>query len=307
MTVLASLSLPQLKHRLSGPGLVLRTGPFHVRIRTPLTSVAAMIATLYPQYALGGDDVFVDFDIRLDPGGGLRRCFRRQVRFIHEGFEPFQPLPVDHAPPMLEWAMNWCISTQAHQYLMLHAAVLERGGRALVLPAPPGSGKSTLCAALACRGWRLLSDELTLVCLRDGRIWPLSRPVSLKNESIAVIRNFEPAAVFGLPTHGTSKGTVTHMRVSSDHLARIDEPARPAWLVFPRYLAGAPATLSPRGRADSMLEVGRNAFNYSLLGRTGFEALADLVAASQCYDFSYGHLDDAVATFDDLFAHAAHG
>jgi predicted ATPase len=31
----------------------------------------------------------------------------------------------------------------------------------VILPAPPGSGKSTLCAALVTRGWRLLSDELT--------------------------------------------------------------------------------------------------------------------------------------------------
>jgi predicted ATPase len=33
--------------------------------------------------------------------------------------------------------------------------VVERDGHALILPAMPGSGKSTLTAALVQRGWRL--------------------------------------------------------------------------------------------------------------------------------------------------------
>ena len=100
--------------------------------------------------------------------------------------------------------MNWCISAHAHQFLILHAAVLERGGVALIMPAPPGSGKSTLCAALALSGWRLLSDELALIDPGSGRVWPLCRPVSLKNRSIEVIRHFAPEAVFGPVAEGTA-------------------------------------------------------------------------------------------------------
>jgi predicted ATPase len=46
---------------------------------------------------------------------------------------------------------------------MLHAAVVEKNGKALILPALPGSGKSTLSAALAMNGWRFLSDEFTMI------------------------------------------------------------------------------------------------------------------------------------------------
>lgn len=300
MIPLGSLSATQVALRLRGSGLVLRTGPFRVRIHSPLQSVATMLGTLYEDYPLGDEAEYVDFDIRLEHGAGLRRLLRPQVRFVHQGFEPFQPLPADHAPPLLEWGMNWCISAQAHQFLILHAAVLERAGRALVMPAPPGSGKSTLCAGLVCRGWRLLSDELALVSLQDGQIHPLVRPVGLKNESIAVIRSFAPDAVLGRPTHGTSKGTVTHMRVPKQHLLRMDERAAPSWVVFPRYVAGSPARLSPRTRASTMLEVARNAFNYALQGRTGFNALGDLVCACDCLDFTYGDLEEAAAVFERL-------
>ena len=49
-----------------------------------------------------------------------------------------------------------------------------------------------------------------------------------------------------------------------------------------------------------MLELGRNSFNYMVLGEAGFQTLGDMVARSDCYDFEYSQLDDAVAVFDRL-------
>jgi hypothetical protein len=45
-----------------------------------------------------------------------------------------------------------------------------------------------------------------------------------------------------------------------------------------------------------------SAFNYHLHGRDGFELLAQLIAACDCYDFSYGDLGEAVKLFDQLAA-----
>ena len=278
----------------------MRAGPFTFRIRSPIPSVASGLALLYADYRVADQNEFVDFDVNLDRGAGIRRWIRPQVRFLYDGLSPFEPLPASHAVPFMEWAMNWCISSQAHQYLILHAAVIERGGFAAILAAPSGSGKSTLCAALISRGWRLLSDELTLISPGSVLITPLCRPVSLKNQSLAVIRAFEPSAEFSAVTHDTVKGAVCYMKVPKPHLDRIGECATTRWVVFPRYVQGASARLTPRSRASSMLELGRNAFNYTLLGRTGFDTLADVIDASECHDFEYGSLDDAVAVFDVL-------
>lgn len=300
VTAVSDLTSRELVARLHDAGLLVRTGAFDFRIISPIASVAEGIGILYADYPVLDSDEWADFTVRIEPGKGVHRIFRRQARFVYDGESPFVPMPIDHAFPLLEWAMNWCISGQVHHCLTLHSAAIERDGLAVIMPAPPGSGKSTLCAALVARGWRLLSDELALIALTDGTVLPLCRPISLKNESLAVIRSFAPDAVLNRVTHDTLKGSVSHMKVPSEHVARVREPARPRWVVFPKFIAGAPARLVVRSKADSLLELARNSFNYPVLGLQGFNLLADMVGACDCFDFSYGRLDDAIQVFDTL-------
>lgn len=299
---LCELSYSEIRRSLKSTGLALQIGPFAFRIVSDIESVAQGLFTLYPDYPIVPTGQFVDFTVHIACGSGLRKWFHRQAIFRFDGVEPFTPLPEDHAFPLLEWAMNWCISSHAHHYLMLHSAVIEREGCAVIMPAPPGSGKSTLCAGLVHRGWRLLSDELALIATSDGTITPLGRPISLKNKSIDVIRDYVPGAVFNAITPNTTKGSVTHLKVPSEQLHRIHEKANPRWVVFPKFEAGSAPTLTPLSKANSLLELGRNSFNYMVLGKAGFETLAKVIDASDCYDFRYSQLDDAVSVFDELVA-----
>jgi len=233
---------------------------------------------------------------------GPRRWYRPQCNFWHDGQAPFKPLPADHAFPLLEWGMNWCIAGHAQHYLMLHAAVLERNGKAVILPGDPGAGKSTLTAALALSGWRLLSDEITLIDRDDGRIVPLARPVSLKNQSIDIIRAAYPQAVIGASARDTHKGTVAHLKPPRESVLRMGEKARAAHIVFPRWRADAATRLSHHSKADAFIHAATHGFNYSLLGRVGFELNAALVDSCACWDFEYSRLDDALAAFAGLIS-----
>ncbi len=305
MLTVAALSRAELGRRLKGPGIHVQTGPFVTLLRSSISLVADGIALLYADYPLLEAPGFADFYVNMGQAGGLRRLIGRQVRFDHDGHAPFKPLPIAQAFPMFEWAMNWCVSSRAHDYLVIHAAVIERNGCAAILPAPPGSGKSTLCAALVLRGWRLLSDELTLVRLADGQLVPLPRPVSLKNASIAVIGQYAPQAVFSRAVQDTNKGTVAHVKPPADSVRRAGETARPAWIIFPQYEAGAAPLLAPIAPGRAFMQVAENAFNYSLLGKDGFDALGRLIDASASYQFRYSALDDAMAVFEQLAQQAA--
>lgn len=297
---LLQLSPANLRKQLAGQGVWLRTGPFSLRVQSKLRSVAEGLFELYGQFEVRDtQNAFADFHVEIN-SPGLRRWLRPQANFSFDGNYPFIPLPLDQAYPMLEWGLNWCVSMHAHQYLIIHAGVVEKNGLAAILPAPPGSGKSTLTAALVLSGWRLLSDELTLIDRKTGLIHPLPRPISLKNESIAIIQNFNETAFINRPSHDTAKGTVAHMRPPRESVRRQHEFARPGWVIFPKWVAQASTSLTPRSRAETFIYLAQNAFNYSHLGVDGFRVGTQLIEQSECFDFQYSQLDEAVAIFDEL-------
>lgn len=278
--------------------MLLKTGSFVTHLQTSLPSVAEGIGLLYADYPLVEQNGFADFHVSLVQPRNLRRWFKPQVLFLSDGVPPFKPLPLDQAFPMFEWGLNWCVSSHAHRYLIIHAAVVEKGGYAAILPAPPGSGKSTLCAALVNRGWRLLSDELTMVRISDGKIMPLPRPISLKNQSIDVIQDYVPNAIISRKVLDTMKGTVAHMKAPTDSIACAAKAVPPAWIIFPKYQAGATARLEAIPQSRAFMQVADNAFNYSLLGSKGFEVLAGVIDKSSSHVFTYSVLDEAI----DMFA-----
>lgn len=298
----ARLSQAELARLLRRGELLLELPPFVARLRSDVPGLAQDITAMYGEFAFSPPDAFADFSVEVSMEPGLRRWYKPQARFYYDGQPSFAPLPADQAFPMIEWGLNWCVAAHAHQYLTIHAAVIERGGRAAVLPAPPGSGKSTLCAGLIQRGWRLLSDELALLDMDSGMIHGMARPVSLKNASIDAIRAFAPEAVMTAPVPDTVKGTVSLMQPPQASVARVREPARAAWIVLPSYEPDAPPVFSPHGKERAFMTLAEQSFNYDMHGARGFEAMGRLVDQCECLRFNYGRLEDAAAAFERLAA-----
>jgi HprK-related kinase A len=261
---------------------------------------------LYSDFSILDHPEFVDFHVRVDRPKGIHRWWHPQAQFFLDGDSPFNCLALGLAVPLFEWGMNWCIVYRAHHFLIFHSAVVEREGRALLLMARPGLGKSTLCAALIHRGWRLLSDELALVNLENCLIAPLPRPVGLKNQSIPVIKGFAPEAALSPEWHDTHKGKVVHMRPPVEAVRRENETALPGWIIFLTYEAGAPTRLEAVQRSRAFLRLADCSFNYSMLGELAFESMARLIDLSACYEFTYGNLAEAVERLGGLKPPAGH-
>jgi HprK-related kinase A len=298
---ISSLSPSELRAHLRSPrGLRIRFGRFVAGIRSDLDTVVRGISTLYADFPLADDDAFCDFPVEVNSPSYLRRLIRTQVIFRFEGMQPFKPLPGPQAVAMLEWGLNWVFTNHAQHYLIIHAAVLEREGAGLIMAAPPGSGKSTLCAGLALRGWRLLSDELAMIGLEDGLLTPLPRPISLKNQSIELVSRLPGQAVIGPVAHDTAKGDVAHMRPPHASVEAALDKVAPRWILFPKYDASSACEVKAMGKAQTFMELVGNSFNYPRLGASGFEAMGRLVDRCDGYTATYSSLDQIVPALESL-------
>jgi HprK-related kinase A len=279
---------------------IIQIPPFNFRIRSPITAVARHISHFYSSYGKGRPDTFVDFDVQVLPGKGLRRWWRPQARFLLDEVESFFPLPMEQAAPMLEWGLNWCLASRPLGYLVMHAGTLARSGNALMMPGAPGAGKSTLCAALCLlEEWQLFSDELAILDPTSGLLHPHPRPISLKNDSIRLVAEF-PNARLGAVYTDTHKGTISHARCPDLSIAKATVNAHVRWIVFPRFASGQTANVQEISRAEAFTWISEQSFNKERMGETGFQALCSMLTGARCFQIQYGSTQEGLQLIRDI-------
>ena len=260
-----------MRHRLT-----LRVGPASFRIGSAWRAPLAALATLYAGYPEA--TAVPDFTVRLEPTRPWRRWLRPSVAIGGDYRLPeAAPLPLAQGLLAAEMAMNLQMALGWRRHLLLHAGVVERDGRALVLTGASGSGKSTLAALLAQdrqgRGWRFMGDEFALLDPVAGLLAPFPRPASLKNASIGLVDGDERR--WGPLLSATPKGDIRHLVPDAAALAAMDEPAMPALIVFPSFGFAENVRSVPRGEA--FVRLTQASTNYTALGEAGFAALSRLV------------------------------
>ena len=294
---LAEIDLVELSQALAGGGLWLDLGAASLHLRSDSPTLAMQLRAVYGQFPFVDRADWADIHVRINRAAGPRRWIRPQVTFHGEGqSSPFDPFPADSPLPLFEWGCNWMIARFMNNLLLLHAGAVERDGLALLLPAMPGSGKSTLTAALSQRGWRLMSDEFGAFDPDAGVFRAVLKPVALKNRSIEVIRRFAPNATLGPEFPHTRKGTVAHLAALPDAVARRHAPALPGAVVLPKWEAGSATRWEAVPEHVLFPALAFNAFNYTVLGATGFESVVRLVRMCPAWQLIYSDLDDAIAT-----------
>lgn len=290
--------LADLREALVGPGLWFDVGAACIHLQSDSPALAAQLKAAYPAFPLVTQAPWADVHVSIERAPGVRRWLRPQVVLRCDGQWPFDPFPADSPLPLFEWGCNWTLGQRLNHLLLLHAGALERDGRVLILPATPGSGKSTLSAALSTRGWRLLSDEFGAFDPTSGSFQALLKPVALKNASIEALRSFSPQSSFGPEFPRTRKGRLVHMAADADAVARRHDRACPGAVVLPRWEAGSKTRWEPLPEHSLFAALAFNAFNYALLGPVGFRAVVQIVRQCPGWQLVYSDLEDAVQSID---------
>src|SRR4051812_19390199 len=283
-----------MRHRLD-----LRIGPVTFRIGSDWRAPLDALRRLYDSYP--APDPVADFTLRLEADGPGRRLVRPSVAIRGDYTLPdAAPLSLDHGLLAAEMGMNLQMALGQRRFLLLHASAVERDGRALLMTGHSGAGKSTLAALLGERGWRFLGDEFALVDLETGALHPFPRAISLKNEA-SYLLDVE-AERLGPVLAGTPKGRIRHLRPRADAIARMDETARPALILFPRYGRDLPPEIRPVGAAEVFVRLTQASTNYVALGEPGFAALSTRVPGVPAQAIDYPDTDAAIALVEQLWA-----
>lgn len=274
-----------------------RIGPVGFRIGSDWAAPIAQLADLYRDYPV---PEVADFTVRLEATRPWRRWLRPSVRIGGDYMLPeAAPLPLAHGLLAAEMGMNLQVALGGRRHLLLHASIVERDGRAVLMSGESGAGKSTLSTLLAARGWRFMGDEFALIDPDTGEVLAFPRLISLKNAGIAAGAAAWPAARLGPELAGTPKGTIRHLVPDARALAAMDEPAVPALLLFPRY--GAAAATRPVPASEAFVRLTQASTNYVALGERGFAALTSLVRGVPAHAIDYPDGDAAVAMVEALW------
>ncbi|WP_454280823.1 HprK-related kinase A [Sphingomonas sp. Marseille-Q8236] len=274
--------------------IAVRVGPVGFRIGSDWASPIEAISSLYRDYPRAD---FADYTVRLEAKSMLRRWFRPSIHIAGDYRLPeAAPLPLAQGLLAAELGMNLQMALGHRRHLLLHAAVVAREDRALLLSGISGAGKSTLSLLLAQRGWRFLGDEFALIDPKSGLACPFPRPISLKNESLSAI---PLDSVVGPHLSGTPKGDIRHVAPGAHDIAAMGRAARPVLLVFPRF--GFPAATRVLPPAEAFVRLTQASTNYVAMGEAGFRAITRLRAEVPAIALDYPDGEAGVAAVEALW------
>ena len=278
-------------------------GPRTFRIgsdwRAPIDDLAALYDS-YPQPR----GAIPNFTVRLEATKPWRRFIRPSVAIAGDYTLPDAvPVSLAHGLLAAEMAMNLQMALGERRFLLLHASSVEKDGKTLIITGESGSGKSTLSALLGNDGWRFMGDEFALIDPVTGWAHPFPRPISLKNESVALMQELLPSATFGPPMNGTPKGDIRHLVPARDAIAAMRITAPPALILFPRF--GYESAVRDMGVSEVFVRLTQASTNYVMLAEAGYTALTNLVTNTPCRAIDYPDTKTAIATVERLWRELA--
>lgn len=171
------------------------------------------------------------------------------------------------------------------ELFFVHSAVLELEGRAVLLVAPSGAGKSTTTWALAHHGFRYVTDELAPIDMASLSVHAFPRALHLKAE---------PPADYPMTTAATRIGAT--IRVAPEHLPDgfCREPLPLGMIVFLHRTAGVnTSAIWPVSAAEAAAHLVANALNPLAHSDSGLDAAVAVANGAACFSLRIGDLGSA--------------
>jgi hypothetical protein len=196
----------------------------------------------------------------------------------------------------LVWHINQRVAQASVSRLLVHAGAVGCRNGAVIIPAPSGGGKSTLVAALVRAGFGYLTDECVAIDAASGRVDGFTKAIGLKPGSWDTFSEVPP----GLPARATYESPIRYAtpQMLGGNVAKRD--LAPVVLVVPELRGGGPA-LTPLARADALVTLIDQSFNFTEFGPRRMPVLADLVRRCACFRLDVTDLAEATNLLGTAF------
>jgi hypothetical protein len=194
--------------------------------------------------------------------------------------------------PTLKSALTTDILEALDSDIALHAALVIRGSRGLLLCGEPGAGKSTLAMALGFEGYVFGGDDIAIL-RGSGAAQGIPFAPTLKSGSWKLWPAMHEA-VSANPVHQRLDGK--RVRYVEGTRYAPDRPWPLAGIVFLRRSNKGKAALAPVGQVEALSKLASGAYTPSgRLSNAQFRGLVDTVTKVGAVELTYRHAEDAAS------------
>lgn len=166
----------------------------------------------------------------------------------------------------------------------LHAAGVEVGGRAVLVPGTSGAGKSTLAIALARAGLPLLSDDMVFVSGDGGMVHGFPDEIDVTDDTARWFPELADAL-----RQRTGSWPKHRLRVEDLPGASIADDCPPGLLLFPEVSGESRSRTEPLSAGAALVAVTPNVLLTDPAStQAHLDALAALVRTSRCHRLLVG-------------------
>jgi hypothetical protein len=213
---------------------------------------------------------------------------RRGDVFHLEGQGPHAPaqVQVEMLEEILAQVLVYRLAERNADHLLLHAAALEFEGRAFLLAAPAGCGKTTLTGWLTTQGFGFLTDELAAVDDAAG-VSGFGRPLNVKAVGPELWSRFPWLA----RDRDSARGGAYLTLIPRPSFQ--GPPLTVSALVFPRYEAGAGVNAEALRVGQCISDLMICLLNARNLPGHGLPRVSALARRVPAFALRYGNLAEA--------------
>ena len=210
---------------------------------------------------------------------------------------------VVHLIPCLERLVLFRVLEKSKHLFQIHAGAVEREGKALLLPALAGSGKTLLTLGLVNKGFKFLSDDVALVDPDSAFLRPLPMSPVVKGYAFSFLSALDlsvGADIYRNPLNGESLYYFDLTDISPDPVG-VPSPVR--FVFFPCHDSAVGSLLRPVSRAEAAARMIQNSLNFEPSANRFIDLATRLVGKAECFDLRFKHIGEGLNMIEEAASH----